>query len=172
VGGAANHWRFIVSAPVLGSSFGLGPVQKVELDKYPSGRVKSVRMEDGFGQSKTVTGRTLVRKFYPYGQPIRKFALLGSFFEVRQISTGQDPLRKSGLTVAQTGQGPLLAKLLSSSLGPITDSQPYGVFIFDGRGWGHGVGMSQWGAYHMSQSGYNYKEILSFYYNNALISKT
>ncbi len=186
VGGAANHWRFIVSAPVLGSAFGLGPVQNVELDKFPSGRVKSVRMEDGFGLSKTVTARTFVKKFYPFGQPIQKFAFLGSFFEVQKIAASRDPFEKSGLTVFLAfqespasdlaslypkEQGPLLSRILSSSLGPSADSQPFGVFIFDGRGWGHGVGMSQWGAYHMSQLGYNYKEILSFYYNNTLIRK-
>ena len=176
VGGAANHWRFIVSAPVLGSTFGLGPVQNVELDKFPSGRVKSVRMEDGFGHSKTVTGRTFVKKFYPFGQPIRKFAFLGNFFEAQKIATSRVSFRKSGLTVflgsPEKEQGPLLSKIFSSSQGPSTDSQPFGVFIFAGRGWGHGVGMSQWGAYHMAQLGYSYKEILSFYYNNTLISKT
>ncbi len=175
VGGAANHWRFIVSAPVLGSTFGLGPVQNVELDKFPSGRVKSVRMEDGFGHSKTVTARTFVKKFYPFGQPIRKFAFLGSLFETQKIATSRDSFRKSGITVflgsPEKEQGPLLSKIFSSSLGTSPDSQPFGVFIFDGRGWGHGVGMSQWGAYHMSQLGYSYKEILSFYYNNTLISK-
>ena len=175
VGGAANHWRFIVSAPVLGSTFGLGPVQNVELDKFPSGRVKSVRMEDGFGHSKTVTARTFVKKFYPFGQPIRKFAFLGSLFEAQKIATSRDSFRKSGITVflgsPEKEQGPLLSKIFSSSLGTSTDSQPFGVFIFEGRGWGHGVGMSQWGAYHMSQLGYSYKEILSFYYNNTLISK-
>jgi stage II sporulation protein D len=187
VGGAANHWRFIVSAPVLGSTFGLGPVQNVELDKFPSGRVKSVRMEDGFGLSKTVTARTFVQKFYPFGQPIQKFAFLGSLFEVQKIAASRDPFEKSGVTVFLASQkslasdlaslypkdqGPLLSKIFSTSLGPSTDSQPFGVFIFDGQGWGHGVGMSQWGAYHMSQLGYSYKEILSFYYNNTLISKT
>jgi len=175
VGGAANHWRFIVSAPVLGSTFGLGPVQNVELDKFPSGRVKSVRMEDGFGHSVSVTGRTFVKEFYPFGQPIQKFAFLGNFFEAQQIATSRDPFRKSGLTMflesPKKEQGPLLSKIFSSSLGPSPDSQPFGVFIFNGRGWGHGVGMSQWGAYHMSQLGYSYKEILSFYYNNTLISK-
>ena len=166
VGGAVSHWRYIVSAPVLGSNFGLGPVQKVELDKYPSGRVKSVRMEDSFGDSKTVTGRTFVKQFYPFGQPIRKFAFLGSFFEAQRIATSQDSSRNSGFSMFQRApqieQGPLLSKIFSSSLGPSTDSQPFGVFIFDGRGWGHGVGMSQWGAYHMSQLGYTYKEILTF----------
>jgi len=175
IGGAANHWRFIVSAPVLGSTFGLGPVQNVELDKYPSGRVKSVRMEDGFGQFKTVTARTFVKKFYPFGQPIRKFAFLGSLFEVQKIATSRDPFRKLGFTAflgpPPMERGPLLSKIFSSSLGPSPASQPFGVFIFDGRGWGHGVGMSQWGAYQMAQLGYSYKEILSFYYTNTLINK-
>ena len=31
-------------------------------------------------------------------------------------------------------------------------------------GWGHGVGMSQYGAQNMANDGYNYKEILSHYY--------
>ena len=34
----------------------------------------------------------------------------------------------------------------------------------NGRGWGHGVGMSQWGANGMAQAGYNFWEILKFYY--------
>jgi len=176
VGGAANQWRFIASAPVLGSTFGLGPVQKVELDKFPSGRVKSVRMVDESGKSKTVTARVFVKTFYPFGQPIQKFAFLGSFFEAERIATSQSSFKKSGLTVflgaLEKEQGPLLSKIMSSSKGQSIDSQPFGVFIFEGRGWGHGVGMSQWGAYHMSQLGYSYQEILSFYYNKTLLSKT
>lgn len=35
---------------------------------------------------------------------------------------------------------------------------------FDGSGWGHGIGMSQWGTYGMAQQGYNYQEILKHYY--------
>lgn len=38
---------------------------------------------------------------------------------------------------------------------------------FSGKGWGHGVGMCQWGAYNMARKGYNYKEILDFYYPGA-----
>ncbi|MDP8266091.1 MAG: SpoIID/LytB domain-containing protein [Candidatus Aceula meridiana] len=40
---------------------------------------------------------------------------------------------------------------------------------FLGRGWGHGVGLCQWGAYFMSREGYSYDEILSFYYPGARI---
>ncbi|MDP4126905.1 MAG: SpoIID/LytB domain-containing protein [Bacillota bacterium] len=175
IGGAANHWRFIVSALLLGSTFGLGPVQNIELEKFPSGRVKSVRMEDAFGQTKTVTGRTFVKAFYPFGQPIRTAALLGSLFEAHKIPSTQEPKEKAGFSLilgvkeSQQKQGPLLSKILSSSLGTSDNPQPFDVFIFEGRGWGHGVGMSQWGAYHMAQLGYNYKEILLFYYKNTQI---
>lgn len=34
------------------------------------------------------------------------------------------------------------------------------------KGYGHGVGMSQYGANNMANKGYNYKEILSHYYQN------
>lgn len=35
-----------------------------------------------------------------------------------------------------------------------------------GRGYGHGVGMSQYGAKGMAEEGYTFKEILEFYYND------
>lgn len=35
---------------------------------------------------------------------------------------------------------------------------------FKGRGFGHGLGMCQWGAIGMSRLGYNYSQILKFYY--------
>lgn len=44
-------------------------------------------------------------------------------------------------------------------------------FIFTGRGWGHGVGLCQVGAYGMAQSGADYVEILKKYYHNIKIAK-
>jgi stage II sporulation protein D len=38
------------------------------------------------------------------------------------------------------------------------------VFIFEGKGYGHNVGMSQYGAYSMAKLGYTFDEILTFYY--------
>ena len=37
-------------------------------------------------------------------------------------------------------------------------------FTFVGRGWGHGVGLSQWGAKEMADLAYQHREILKFYY--------
>ena len=41
--------------------------------------------------------------------------------------------------------------------------------IFTVKGYGHGVGMSQWGAQGMAKSGYKYYDILSHYYKNTNI---
>ncbi|HXM79626.1 MAG TPA: hypothetical protein VOA00_10365, partial [Thermoanaerobaculia bacterium] len=42
-------------------------------------------------------------------------------------------------------------------------------FLFLGRGWGHGVGMCQNGAYGMSLAGATYDEILRHYYTGVEI---
>lgn len=39
-----------------------------------------------------------------------------------------------------------------------------GRISFRGHGWGHGVGLSQWGARRMAESGFDYRDILSFYF--------
>jgi stage II sporulation protein D len=36
--------------------------------------------------------------------------------------------------------------------------------LFAGKGWGHGVGLCQWGARGMAEQQFNYKQILSYYY--------
>jgi len=42
---------------------------------------------------------------------------------------------------------------------------------FAGRGWGHGVGMCQWGAKTLAEQGKTYREILEFYYPGAKITR-
>ncbi len=42
-------------------------------------------------------------------------------------------------------------------------------FIFVGKGWGHGVGISQWGSYDLAMMGYGYEDILLAYFTGAEI---
>ncbi|WP_025681893.1 SpoIID/LytB domain-containing protein [Paenibacillus maysiensis] len=44
-------------------------------------------------------------------------------------------------------------------------------FIFTGKGNGHGLGLSQWGANGLADQGYDYKRILQHYYKNVDIVK-
>ncbi len=41
-----------------------------------------------------------------------------------------------------------------------------GSFVFIGRGWGHGVGLSQWGTKDLGDLGYDYETIIKAYYSN------
>ena len=43
-------------------------------------------------------------------------------------------------------------------------------FTFKGSGWGHGVGMSQYGAKGMAEAGYTYDEILTHYFSGAEVT--
>lgn len=43
--------------------------------------------------------------------------------------------------------------------------------IINGSGWGHGVGLCQWGALEMARQGKDYREILAHYYPGAMIKK-
>jgi stage II sporulation protein D len=44
-------------------------------------------------------------------------------------------------------------------------------FVFTGKGFGHGLGMSQWGAKGYAELGYDYKKILQTYYSGVSIVK-
>ncbi|HJV30105.1 MAG TPA: hypothetical protein VJ645_06270, partial [Gaiellaceae bacterium] len=48
---------------------------------------------------------------------------------------------------------------------------PPSSFFISGRGWGHGVGMSQWGAYGFAQRGTTYDAILAHYYHSTTLGK-
>lgn len=47
---------------------------------------------------------------------------------------------------------------------------PPGTFTLEGAGWGHGVGMSQWGAFGMARAGYDATSIVRHYYQGTDVS--
>ena len=46
-----------------------------------------------------------------------------------------------------------------------------GDLVAEGDGWGHGVGMSQYGARALAASGYAYWQILGFYYPGTALQR-
>jgi stage II sporulation protein D len=67
----------------------------------------------------------------------------------------------------------LLVTGVGSASGQQTPASVYGeaVFVLSGRGYGHGVGMSQYGAYGQALAGRSYEQILSYYYSGTQIGK-
>ncbi|MFH0754321.1 MAG: SpoIID/LytB domain-containing protein [Candidatus Omnitrophota bacterium] len=69
---------------------------------------------------------------------------------------------KSEMVDGKTFRDAVGPNLLRSNM---YDIEMKGWFVdFIGHGWGHGVGMCQWGAYNMALLHYDYKQILSYYY--------
>jgi stage II sporulation protein D len=66
------------------------------------------------------------------------------------------------------GMESLTAGLMQAPwLAPRPEAAP--VLVVTGRGFGHGVGMSQWGAYGLALRGEDYREILQHYYQGVRI---
>ncbi|WP_234121563.1 SpoIID/LytB domain-containing protein [Clostridium hydrogenum] len=59
---------------------------------------------------------------------------------------------------------------LQSSMWNVTYNSTNGIYTFSGKGYGHGVGMSQLGASQRASLGQTYDKILTFYYDSTTIN--
>jgi hypothetical protein len=66
--------------------------------------------------------------------------------------------------------GALVLLVLLTAAGPAAAFSMQYAFTIEGHGWGHGVGMSQWGAYGYAKHGWVYKDILKHYYTGITFS--
>lgn len=74
-------------------------------------------------------------------------------------------ISSSGTSMQNSSQ---LNAISSSGVSIIATTTPT-EFYFNGRGWGHGVGMSQYGAKQMAEEGFTYDQILKHYYTGVEI---
>jgi stage II sporulation protein D len=105
-------------------------------------KIKSIRMH-----RKTRSGRT--KEFVIYFEDGSELIVDGNRFRIAMDPKGLKSLLISRI-VTQKGEGEL-------------------IFIFQGRGYGHGVGMSQWGAKGMADQGFGYQRILEHYYRGTRV---
>ena len=82
------------------------------------------------------------------------------------IVRGRDLSEKIKAKDLRRMAGPLLLKSTNFSV-YVKDNEVY----FKGKGWGHGVGMCQWGAFAMAKQRKTAEEMLSYYYPGARITK-
>jgi stage II sporulation protein D len=65
-----------------------------------------------------------------------------------------------GAAAARGLLGVAAALVLLAFAGPAAALTASANFVITGHGWGHGIGMSQWGAYGYAKQGWTYKQIL------------
>ncbi|GGF94624.1 hypothetical protein GCM10010912_44490 [Paenibacillus albidus] len=138
----------------------------------PSGRVMQVKANGEIVQVKypdlfRSTFNGLPSTLFDIVSP-GSYTVLGADGSTATIGSSQSAgvLSASGkVTVGGSGTvvmgGDTAARVITGSPG----------FLFVGQGYGHGLGMSQWGVKGMADNGYDYKKILQHYFHNVTIVK-
>lgn len=115
--------------------------------------------------------RALVRQRYPdfvfRDLEIVSRGVSGRAALMRMTGAGGEILEVRGLPIRWTLDVPDTL-FTARRLAP-PDGEPG--WLFSGRGWGHGVGMCQVGAYGMALRGHGYRSILRHYYTNVELAR-
>ena len=155
--------------------YGIGTVKNAYVSAYTdTGNVYSVTFT-GTSGSKTVSReacRTLLNL------RSQRFTISGGGSENAYSvnDTGESvalgsmsAIDSSGKSSALSGNVYVITSSGTSQLEQRTTTSGSGSFVISGSGYGHNVGMSQWGAYSMANLGYSYRDILQFYYTDVSI---
>ena len=173
------EWNREFTAPQLGDylrsrGINVGVPQRVELVRVTSaGRVLLARV---YGTAGTRDIGKDVTRYY--------FGLKSSLFTVELTGGGEEEWVSWRDTARLVDMGILGSELLGTTYErslnedrELTSIRVTGYvyklpprFIFWGRGFGHGVGMSQWGAQGMALRGANYEQILKHYYRGIALT--
>lgn len=146
------------------------------VERTPAGSVLKLKVQ-GTGGSKILERESCRTTFSEATYSQRYDVSLGgqTVEPTVYIATGDGKVsssKLSGLSVMGTnGKISALDKLCNVFNGiknnlfksTVTDGDS-NTFVFSGEGWGHGVGMSQYGAKGMAEAGFTYDEILTHYY--------
>ncbi len=171
------------------SGYSIGTIQNVYVSEYtPQGNVYKVTFVDTNGKSMTVKGEKARTVFYSstYGKSVKsmRFQITGgaapsTAYYVNSASNPLDSLSGASVisgsgTVSQLrGAAPYVITASGTAaladLGIAASGSDEDVFTITGTGSGHNVGMSQYGANAMAKQGYDYQDILNFYYSNVTI---
>ena len=153
-------------------------------ERSPSSNyIKKVTVVDINGNKVTIQNSEAVRNaFYKYANSANMDILQSSIFRSYIISSDKTAVNQdieagrtyimgaNGLTRSTPGDGNLYV-LTASGKYSVKSYANGGDFIFDGKGWGHGVGLSQWAMQDMAELGYGYQEIVKKFYTGVTIEK-
>jgi len=102
-----------------------------------------------------------------YGEPIVNLTISATYpsgrvKEVTFVSGGGKSFPVSGRRFDYLTHNTLIKSMLFTIRKDAETSAPN--FVFEGKGNGHGVGLSQWSAYNMADAGKKFDEIIKFFY--------
>ena len=166
------------------SGYSIGNIKNVYVSEYTKvGNVLKVTFVDENGGTLTLKGDKARYAFYSttYNKNVRsmRFTIDGGGTDSWYVNDGSHPLEELDGVSVISGSGQI-GSFSGSGAYVITDrgvEQRSGSgssgsgdgFVITGTGNGHNVGMSQYGANAMAREGYDYEEILNFYYTDVTV---
>ena len=153
-----HAWQLRLEPEQLQKAFGeIGGAQRIDvLATTGSGRVRQARVTGPAG-TLVLTGAQLRSRLGLKSTMVR-FEVLAPQLAALPASLPVLP----PLMPRAADQSGLAEPAISPDQGPVQLPPPSLLAI--GRGFGHGVGMSQWGAHGMANRGQSYEQILHHYY--------
>ncbi|MDY3281930.1 SpoIID/LytB domain-containing protein [Dysosmobacter sp.] len=166
------------------SGYSIGNIQNVYVSEYTKvGNVLKVTFVDDSGGTLTLKGDKARYAFYSttYNKsvPSMRFTINGGETDGWYVNDGSHPLEEldgvsvisgSGQITGYSGSGAYVITAGGvEQRGGSSSSGSGDGFIITGTGNGHNVGMSQYGANAMAREGYDYEEILTFYYTDVTV---
>jgi len=114
--------------------------------------------------------------FNPKADPLTEMTKAGIFTSKELMEMLMDPAKKEGyLLIGNERLKNKQGAPKTDTPAPRAETPPArtgsGDFVFSGKGWGHGVGLSQWGAKAMADNGMKCEEILDHYFPGTKIGK-
>jgi len=155
-----------------------GPITSLEVTKTgPSGRATEVSVNGkALAVPKPVDLRgvlgvdgTLQSTYFTIEQT-GQVVVLGASSNKRTKQDGADGLQVLGAN-GQTSKVSSDYLFVLDGSGNVRAATAEAGFQIDGKGNGHGVGLSQYGAYGLASEGYDYQYILKYYYAGSTIAK-
>ena len=149
-----------------------------------SNYIKSATVTDKNGNSVTLQNSDVIRSaFGKYANSANMDIYKASKFKSFMLAGGGNTavgrdiepgathiLTANGVVKSTPGDGALYV-LAAGGKYSVRAYAAGGDFVFDGRGWGHGVGLSQWGMHDMAEAGMKYEEILKAFYTGVSMEK-
>ncbi|NMA86149.1 MAG: SpoIID/LytB domain-containing protein, partial [Tissierellia bacterium] len=184
-GTTASTWSFSMNSSelnrnLINNGINIGPILNMEIiERTPSGRVTKIRVI-GQNSEEILTESQIRQVLGTNNLRTTWFSIEGSgeyneesFYAIGSNSTLNIINLDNSYIIADNFKSriPNTSKIniLNKDKNNIIESQissGNGDFVIQGKGFGHGVGMSQWGAKSMADTGYTYDEILKHYYTD------
>ncbi|MBS2970699.1 SpoIID/LytB domain-containing protein [Metabacillus sp. KIGAM252] len=182
-----SNWTDTFRSSTILGKFGFNPETTVlyDIKAIPTGQngeIGQVTITTSAG-SKTISGKEgEIRSLFPvakyYNQlrsnwftmnPVKSFTVKGTGSAVQQqfSVTGSTVMAADGTT--STVQGAQVS--IQTASGEVTQESDPATIAINGKGWGHRIGMSQYGANGFAQKGFKAEAIVQHYFPGTVVGK-